>query len=77
MLNCFTYLLWAYVLTDSEFSCLAMLAKPCTVSGPTYMHQIPDLLHGMSKGAHEVLETVSQARRMSVLHMKNVCSVVF
>ena len=37
ILNCCTYLLWAYVLTDSEFSCLAMLAKPYTVSGPTYI----------------------------------------
>ena len=26
--NCFTYLLWAYLLTVSEYSCLAMLAKP-------------------------------------------------
>ena len=28
ILNCFSYVLWAYFLTDSEFSCLAMLAKP-------------------------------------------------
>ena len=32
----FYLLLWAYLLTDSEFSCLAMLAKPYPVSGPTY-----------------------------------------
>ena len=37
ILNCFTYLLWAYLLTDCECSCLAMLAKPYPVSGPTYL----------------------------------------
>ena len=58
ILNGFTYLLWAYLLTDSKFSCLAMLAKPYTVSGPTYMLQIPNLLRHMSKGAHEVLDIV-------------------
>ena len=66
ILNCFTYLLRAYVLTDSEFSSLAMLAKPYPVSGPTYMLWIPNLPHCMSKSAHQVLETVSDATRMSV-----------
>ena len=47
ILNCFTYLLWGYLLTDSEFSCLAMLAKPYRVSGPTYLPQIPNQLHCM------------------------------
>ena len=47
ILNCFTYLLWCYVLTDSEFSCLAMLAKPYLVSGPTYMPLICNKLHCM------------------------------
>ena len=27
ILNCFYHLLWFYLLPDSEFSCLAMLAK--------------------------------------------------
>ena len=58
ILDCFTSLLWAYFLTDSELSCLAMLTKPYPVSGPTYMPQMPNLLHCMSKGAHEVLETI-------------------
>ena len=31
------YLLWAYFVTDSEYSCLAMLTKPYPMSGPTYM----------------------------------------
>ena len=77
ILNCFSYLLWAYFLTDSEFSCLAMLAKPYPVFGPTYMPQIPNLLHCMSKGAHEVLKTVSEARLMSVLDIKIICFVHF
>ena len=71
MTYCFTYLLWAYSLTDSEFSCLARLPKPYPVSGPTYMPEIPSLLYGMSTGANEVLGTVSEARRMSVFHDKN------
>ena len=41
-LNCFTYLLWAYFLTDSEFLCLAMLAKPYPVFGPTYLPLSPN-----------------------------------
>ena len=44
-------------LTDSKFSCLVMLAKPYPVSGPTYMPQTTNLLHCMSKAAHEVLGT--------------------
>ena len=75
ILNGFTYLLWAYFLIDSEFSCLAMLAKAYPVSGPTYMPQIPSLLHCMSEGAHEVLETISEARLMSVFHTKIICFV--
>ena len=76
ILNCFTHLLWAYFLTDSDFSCLAMLAKPYPVSGPTYMPHIPNLLHCMSKGAHEVLETISEATLMSVFHIKIICFVL-
>ena len=69
ILDCFTYLLRAYVLTDSEFSCLDMLATLYPVSGPPYMPQIPDLLHCMSKAAHEVLGTVAEAERMSVFYI--------
>ena len=47
ILNCGTYLLWAYFLTVSEFSCLAMLAKPYLVSGATYLPQTPNQLHCM------------------------------
>ena len=42
ILNCFSYLLWAYPLTDSEFSCLALLAKRYPVSWPTYLPRIPN-----------------------------------
>ena len=58
ILNCFYHLLWFYVLTDSEFNCLAMLAKPYPVSGPTSMPQIPKQLHTIQRSAHEVLETL-------------------
>ena len=71
ILNCFYHLLWFYFLTDSEFSCLAMLAKPYPVSGPTYLPLIPNQLHCMSKGAHEVLGTIFVARRMSVFFIKS------
>ena len=55
ILNCFYHLLWFYVLTDSEFSCLAMLAKPYPVSGRTTLPQIPNQPHFIQKTAHEVL----------------------
>ena len=45
ILNCFYHLLWFYFLTDSEFSCLAMLAKPYPVFGLTPLPQIPNQLH--------------------------------
>ena len=41
ILNCFYYLLWFYVLTDSESSCLAMLARLYLVSDPTPIPMIP------------------------------------
>ena len=49
--------LWLGV-TDSEFSCLAMLAKPYPVSGPTPLPQIPNQIHCVQKSAHEVLGTI-------------------
>ena len=52
-----------------------MLAKPYSVSGPTYIPQILNLHHCLSKGAHEVLGTVSQARHMSVFQIKIICHV--
>ena len=75
ILHCFTYSLWAYLLTHSEFTRLAMLAKPYPVSGATYMPRTSNLLHCMSKGAHQVLGTVCEARLMSVFHIEIICLV--
>ena len=62
----FSYLLWFYVLTAFEFSCLAMLAKPYPVSGPTCLPPITNQPHFMSNCAHEVLGTIYGARLMHV-----------
>ena len=63
-LSSVTYFLWVHFLTVFKSSCLAMLAKPYPVSGPTYLPQIPNQLYCMSKGAHEVLGTIPVARRV-------------
>ena len=66
VLNCFYHLLWFYFLTDSEFSSLAMLAKPYPVSGAAPMPQIPNQLHLIQKSAHELLGVNLEARVMPV-----------
>ena len=66
ILNCSTYLLWAVFLIDSEFGCVAMLAKAYHVSGLTYLTLIPKQLHCISKCAHEVIRTIFEARLMPV-----------
>ena len=58
VLNSFHHLLWLYASTDSEFNCLAMLAKPYPVSGPTLLPEIPNELHCVQGSAHEVLGTI-------------------
>ena len=58
ILTCFYHLLWFYVLTNSEFSCLAMLAKPYALSGLPPMPEISNKLHCIQKSAHEVLGTI-------------------
>ena len=58
ILNCFSHVLWFYLLNDSQFSCLVMLGKPYPVSGLPPMPQIPNQLHCIQKSAHEVLGTV-------------------
>ena len=68
--KCFYLLLWFYFVTDSEFSCLAKLAEPYPVSDLTYLPQISNQHHCIPKGAHEVLKAISEARHMSVFHMK-------
>ena len=59
ILNCFYYLLWFYVLTFSEFSCLA---KSHSVSGLKPMPHIPNHHHFTKKGANGVLDAILEAR---------------
>ena len=59
ILNCFYHLLWFYVFTVSEFSCLA---KSYSVSGLTPLPDIPNQRHFTQKSAHEVLDAILEAR---------------
>ena len=52
MVNCFYPLMSFFLVDDSEFSCLAMITKPYSMSGPIPMPQIPNHIH------HEVLGTI-------------------
>ena len=63
ILNCFYHLLWFYVLTVSEFSCLA---KSYSVSAPTPLPHIPNQLHFIQKSAHEVPQANWEARVIPV-----------
>ena len=58
MLRNFIYLLWSYSVTIFEFSCLARLAKPYPVSGPTDLPQIPNQCPAEQNSAHQVLVTI-------------------
>ena len=60
--KCFFFLLWFYFVTDSEFSCLAKLAKPYPVSDVTYLPEIPNHHQCIPKVAHEVLKTISEGQ---------------
>ena len=73
ILKCFYLLLWFYFVT--EFSYSAKLANPYPVSDLTYVPQIPNKLHCIPKRAHEVLKTISEARYMSVFHIKIICFI--
>ena len=64
ILNSFYFLLWFYLLTLSEFSCLA---KSYSVSGLTPMPHIPNELHFPQNSAHEVLDANLEARVRPVL----------
>ena len=57
--HCFYHLLWFYVLTVCEFSCLA---KSYSVSGLTPLPHIPNQHHLIQKSAHEVLDANLEAR---------------
>ena len=67
--------MWFYFLTDSEFSCLAKLAKPYPVFGPAYMPQIPNQLHCIPNCAHEVLITILLGQTVVSFHIKTICFV--
>ena len=56
--KCFYHLLLVNLLTDSEFSCFALHAKPYPVSCPTPLPHIPNELHCIQTSAHEVLGTI-------------------
>ena len=59
LLNCFYHLLWFFVLTVSDFSCLA---KSHSVSCLTTVPHIPNQHHYTQKSAHEVLDAILEAR---------------
>ena len=59
ILNRFYHLLWFYVLTFSEFSCLA---ESFSVSGLTPMPHIPNKHHLNQKSAYEVPNANLEAR---------------
>ena len=63
ILHCFYHLLRFYLLTVSEFSCLA---KSYSVSGLTPLFHIPNQLQFVQKSAHEVPEASWEARVMHV-----------
>ena len=54
------------LLTHSEFSCLAQVAKPYPVSDPTYLPKILNLLHCISNCAHEMLITILRSRLLKL-----------
>ena len=62
--------MWSYFLSDSEFGCLAKLAKPYPVSGPTYLPQVPNQLHCFPNCALEVPINVYGAKLMLVFTIK-------
>ena len=59
MHHCLYHLLWFYVLTVSEFSCLI---KTYSVSGLTPMPHVPNQHHFTQKSAHEVFDAIFEAR---------------
>ena len=61
--NCFYHLLWLYILTVSDFSCLG---KSYCVSGLTPLPHNPNQHHFIQKIAHEVRDANWEARVMPV-----------
>ena len=71
ILNCFYHLLLFYVLTVSEFSCLA---RSYSVSGPTPLPHLANQHHFIQKRPHEVLDANLEARIRPVL-LKLICFI--
>ena len=59
ILKYFYHLLWFYLLTVSELSCLA---KSYSVSGLTRLPHIPNKFHFIQKSENEVLDANLEAR---------------
>ena len=59
ILNCYYHFMWFYVLTVSEFSCLA---QSYSVSGLTPMPHIPNQHYFTERSADEVLDAILEAR---------------
>ena len=65
--------MWFYFIAHSELSCLAKPAKSYPVFGPTYMPQIPNLLHHItctSSAYHCLLRETDVS-----FHIKTICLV--
>ena len=75
ILNCFYHLLWFCIFTDSEFGCLAMLAKPYPVSDLPPLPQIPNQLHFIQTSSHEVLGAIFGDLSHASFHIKS--SILF
>ena len=69
MLNWFYHLLWFYVLTVSEFRCLA---KSYCVSGLTPLSHIPNQLHFIQKSAHEVMMLIGRQESCQFSHKNHL-----
>ena len=68
VLNWFYHLLWLYVLTVSEFSCLA---KSYSVSGLTPLPHIPHQIHYIQISKHEVMDANWEAGIMPICTEKS------
>ena len=68
ILSCFYHLLWFYLLTVSEFSCLA---KSYFVSGLSPLPHSPNQLYFIQRSAREVPEANWQARVMPAVLEKS------
>ena len=69
ILNCFYHLLWFYLLTVSEFSCLA---KSYSVSGLTPLPHIPNQLHFIQKSAGRCFRLIGRQESCRFTHKNHL-----